>query len=275
MRHFRTNHLKPAHLALVPEKGYDSCGDNQSDLALNFMQWYADKYGVHIQNAFSAEGEKRRCWPADKPMKTKFSEYTGDGGPIDIRSCFMGGRTGALKLYHKAAKHEQISYYDFTSLYPYINYVTDYPIGHPTLHVPCEDVDCRRPEDNPYPLAILKVFVIPPRRIDVPVLPVKVDDRLCFPLCMKCCKKFPNGGVKEAYSCTHNDRERGWISTCTSLEGVVFLTAGNYGLLARTLMATDDPVGVVRTNRVPGATKKSDVTGLDMLSAPTERNLIS
>ncbi|KAL3086169.1 hypothetical protein niasHS_009105 [Heterodera schachtii] len=59
MRHFRTNHLKPAHLALVPEKGYDSCGDNQSDLALNFMQWYADKYGVHIQNAFSAEGEKR------------------------------------------------------------------------------------------------------------------------------------------------------------------------------------------------------------------------
>ncbi|KAL3126182.1 hypothetical protein niasHT_002173 [Heterodera trifolii] len=59
MRHFRTNHLKPGHWALVPEKGYDSCGDNQSELALNFMQWYAEKHGVRIQNAFSADGEKR------------------------------------------------------------------------------------------------------------------------------------------------------------------------------------------------------------------------
>ncbi|KAL3088513.1 hypothetical protein niasHS_009964 [Heterodera schachtii] len=97
-------------------------------------------------------------------------------------------------------------------------FTTDYPIGHPTLHVPCEEVDWRTPEDNPYPLAILKVFVIPPRQIDVPVLPVKVDDRLGVPLCMKCCKKFPNGAVKLSYSCKHSDRERGWISTCTSLE---------------------------------------------------------
>uniref|UniRef100_A0A183BUT0 DNA-directed DNA polymerase n=1 Tax=Globodera pallida TaxID=36090 RepID=A0A183BUT0_GLOPA len=292
MRHFRTNHLKPGHLALVPEKGYDSCGDNQSDLALAFMDWYAEEHGVRIQNAFSADGEKRvgnfrldgwieeqqkgleihgcvwhacpRCYPdeelempngktagrirernkmrmdyiksqfpdieifwecdirsmlvRDKQMKEKFDEFTGEGGPINIRGCFMGGRTGALKLYHQAASNEEISYYDFTSLYPFINFVTTYPVGHPKLDVPCEEVDWRRPEDNPYPLAILKVFVIPPRQIDVPVLPVKVNDRLCFPLCMACCKKYPSGAVMDSYSCTHNDKQRGWISTCTSLE---------------------------------------------------------
>ena len=59
MRHFRTNHLKPGHLALVLEKGYDSCGDTQSELAYHFMDWYAEEYGVQIQNADSPEGEKR------------------------------------------------------------------------------------------------------------------------------------------------------------------------------------------------------------------------
>lgn len=59
MSHFRTNHLKPGHLALVPEKGYDVMMDNQSVLALSFMEWYAKKHGVSIQNAFSEEGEKR------------------------------------------------------------------------------------------------------------------------------------------------------------------------------------------------------------------------
>ena len=53
-------------------------------------------------------------------MRQKFDEYNGNGGSINIRSSFMGGRTGALKLYHQTAEDEKISYYDFTSLYPYI-----------------------------------------------------------------------------------------------------------------------------------------------------------
>uniref|UniRef100_A0A183CH32 DNA-directed DNA polymerase n=1 Tax=Globodera pallida TaxID=36090 RepID=A0A183CH32_GLOPA len=243
MKHFRTNHLKPGHLALVPEKGYDSCGDNQSDLALAFMEWCYPDEELIMPNGKTAgrirERNKMRMdiikaqfpnieifWECDiramitkdKAMKKTFDEFTGEGGPINIRGCFMGGRTGATKLYHQAAPNEQISYYDVTSLYPFINFVTTYPVGHPKLDVPCEEVDWRRPEDNPYPLAILKVFVIPPRKIDVPVLPVKVDDRLCFPLCMACCKKYPNGAVMASYSCRHDDKQRGWISTCTSLE---------------------------------------------------------
>uniref|UniRef100_A0A183CBZ4 DNA-directed DNA polymerase n=1 Tax=Globodera pallida TaxID=36090 RepID=A0A183CBZ4_GLOPA len=128
MRHFRTNHLRPGHLALVPEKGYDSCGDNQSELALNFMEWYAEKVGNFRLDGWIESQQKGmeihgcvwhaccRCYPDEEMVMP-----CGDGGPINIRGCFMGGRTGALKLFHAAAPDEKISYYDFTSLYPFIN----------------------------------------------------------------------------------------------------------------------------------------------------------
>lgn len=59
MRHFRTNHLKEDHLALVPERGYDTLNGNQSLLALKFFNWYAEKFNVEIRNVHSEEGEKR------------------------------------------------------------------------------------------------------------------------------------------------------------------------------------------------------------------------
>jgi len=58
MRHFRTNHLKSEHVGIVPERGYDNA-DNQSLLALKFMQWYAEENNVIVQTANSAGGEKR------------------------------------------------------------------------------------------------------------------------------------------------------------------------------------------------------------------------
>ena len=53
----------------------------------------------------------------------------------------------------------------------------------------------------------------------VPVMPVKFDDRLLFPLCRKCSLHFPKGAVMQEYRCPHTDDfDRGWVSTCTSLE---------------------------------------------------------
>uniref|UniRef100_A0A914H8Y8 DNA-directed DNA polymerase n=1 Tax=Globodera rostochiensis TaxID=31243 RepID=A0A914H8Y8_GLORO len=171
------------------------------------------------------ECEIRRMLEGDREMRQIFADYVNDG-PLEIRAAFTGGRTGPLKLFHQAGEGEKISYFDFTSLYPYINFVTRYPIGHPIVHVLNEDVAWTTPSDNPYPLALLKVLVVPPRHCDVPVLPVKVDDRLCFPLCMKCAKYYPNGGADDNYRCDHNDQERGWVSTCTSLELNAALEAG-------------------------------------------------
>uniref|UniRef100_A0A914M466 DNA-directed DNA polymerase n=1 Tax=Meloidogyne incognita TaxID=6306 RepID=A0A914M466_MELIC len=289
MRHFRTNHLKLEHVGIVPERGYDNT-DNQSLIALKFMQWYAEKNNVVVQTANSAGGEKRignyrldgwiedqqlgleingccwhacgKCYPDDNivlpngkaagkqremdkkrlefiksqinvevfweceiktmleknmEMRQKFEEYV-DNGPIDIRSAFYGGRTGPLKLFHTAQQGEKISYFDVTSLYPFINVTTNYPIGHPNVHILNEDVNWSKATDNKYELAILKVFVIPPRKIDVPILPVKSNDRLLFPLCLACAKNNPEGSVQEDYSCHHTDQQRDWVSTCTSIE---------------------------------------------------------
>jgi hypothetical protein len=170
----------------------------------------------------------------DPEMKEQFDTYLDDG-PIDIRSCFYGGRTGPMKLHYKAKPGQKISYYDVTSLYPYVNFMLEpwmvgYPIGkysissnlikiknfigHPKVHVLNQDVQWSKAADNPYPLAILKVFAVPPRKIDIPVLPMKLpnDPRLLFPLCSKCAKEYPEGGVMEHYQCGHTDMERGWVS---------------------------------------------------------------
>nr|CAD2176274.1 unnamed protein product [Meloidogyne enterolobii] len=292
MRHFRTNHLKEHHLGLVPERDYDNT-DNQSKLALKFLNWYATENNVNIQTAYSDGGEKKigsyrvdgwiegqhlaievngcawhgcsRCYPHDntilpngksagkqreldkkrmdfikqqninievywecdiknmlsgnKQMKRSFNNYM-DGGAIDIRSCFFGGRTGPLKLFYAPSQGEKISYYDVTSLYPYINVTTKYPIGHPKVHIFNNDVRWTKPSDNKFELAILKVFVIPPTTIDIPVLPMKLDDddRLLFTLCAACARKYPTGEVLNNYSCSHTEQQRGWVSTCTSLE---------------------------------------------------------
>nr|CAD2134306.1 unnamed protein product [Meloidogyne enterolobii] len=165
MNHFRTNHLKENHLALVPEKGYDNV-DNQSRLALKFMKWYEQEHEVKIQTAHSDGGEK------------KVGNYKLDG------------------------------------------WIEEEKLGI-EVHILNQDVRWSRPEDNNFELAILKVFVIPPRSIDIPVLPMKVgedDERLLFPLCSQCAREHPEGGVNENYSCPHSDQQRGWVSTCTSLE---------------------------------------------------------
>lgn len=63
------------------------------------------------------ECEIQEMLAADKEMRKIFAEYVDDG-PLNIREAFMGGRTGPLKLFHRAKDDEKISYFDFTSLYP-------------------------------------------------------------------------------------------------------------------------------------------------------------
>jgi len=294
MKHFRLNHLKHEHLAIVPEKGYDTC-DTQSELAFKYLDWYAEQHNVNIRTAHSENGEycvagrfkvdgyieaedraievhgcvwhacpkhygdrpnhvmpngktvetiqnedKERLnilrqhikhvevvWECDinkmlrqnKKMKKCFSDYI-DKGPINIRDCFFGGRTGPFCLHFEANEQQKISYLDFNSLYPSTLATTSFPIGHPrVIIVPRQDQHVNWQNSVHIPVkGILKVFLIPPHRVNIPVMPVKFDDRLLFPLCRRCSLDFPRGGTKTEYRCTHNDNERGWVSTCTSIE---------------------------------------------------------
>ena len=135
-----------------------------------------------------------------------------------------------MKLYHEVQPGQKISYKDFTSLYPYTNFKTEYPVGHPTVKlIPLneQDVNWTSAADNPHK-GVLKVLVIPPQNIKVPVLPVrfKNDERLLFTLCKKCALQFPKGGRNKDYKCTHSERERQFVSTCTHIELNEALDAG-------------------------------------------------
>nr|CAD2207472.1 unnamed protein product [Meloidogyne enterolobii] len=295
MKHFRLNHLQPEHLAIVPEKGYENI-DNQSELALKYLQWYEETKRVEIQSAHSEGGEHvvdgrykvdgyikeedraievngcvwhacQKCFGNDlekilpngktvgetreddekrieiikkflknvdiiweceihqmlrrnQKMRNAFANYHNKG-PINIRDCYFGGRTGPLQMYFDAEKEQhKIAYLDFNSLYPSTIATTSFPVGHPKVHVvpPAEQkVYWTRSEQIPFK-GILKVFLLPPPQLDVPVIPVKFDERLLFPLCRKCSLAYPNGANIKDYRCPHNDEERGWVSTVTSIE---------------------------------------------------------
>lgn len=294
MKHFRLNHLKPDHLGIVPEKGYDTC-DNQSTLAMKYLDWYAEKNSVVIQTAHSEEGEYKVAgrfkvdgyiksedraievngcvWHAcpkhygdrpdfilpsgktveviqkenkeriqilkqhirhvdivweceikdllrrDRKMKKSFSNYI-DKGPIKLRDCFFGGRTGPFSLHYEADDQHDITYLDFNSLYPSTIATTAFPVGHPkVIIIPSNEQKVNWYNSSHIPVkGILKVFIIPPQHSDIPVMPVKFDDRLLFPLCRQCSLDFPRGATLHEYNCTHNDEKRGWVSTCTSIE---------------------------------------------------------
>ena len=81
-------------------------------------------------------------------------------------------------------------YDDFTSLYPYVNKNCKYSFGHPVIHT---KFACRTPEEcagvvrrDMY--GLVKCRVLPPHYLFHPVLPVRVADKLLFPLCVQCAR---------------------------------------------------------------------------------------
>ena len=95
-----------------------------------------------------------------------------------------------------------------------MNYISQYPVGVPTTIVSREiDVNWSSPEDIKH-IGLYKVRIIPPKKLFIPVVPVRLcrdDPRLLFPLCLKCANTNKD-------KCHHTDAERGWTCTLTSIE---------------------------------------------------------
>ena len=122
--------------------------------------------------------------------------------PLNPRDAFCGGRTNAIKLYHKTEAGEEIDYYDFTSLYPYVNKNKLYPIGHPEIIF--------EPEGNiSQYFGIAKCTVRPPYGLYHPVLPLRQNDKLTFPLCSTCVEEEMSKPMLERhYECPHTPEQR-------------------------------------------------------------------
>ena len=96
--------------------------------------------------------------------------------PLNPRAAFYGGRTNANCLYYECKEGEKIRYVDFTSLYPSINKYGSYPIGHP------EVITSQLGDISEY-YGLVRCKVLPPQNFIHPVLPIKINGKLMFPLC--------------------------------------------------------------------------------------------
>ena len=123
---------------------------------------------------------------------------------LKIRDAFFGGRVNAIKLHYEAKEGEKIYYYDFTSLYPYVNKYTDLPVGHPTIITKEFDYSMKS-----Y-FGIAKLKILPPKSLYHPVLPYRSNGKLKFPLCRTC------ADLESQNPCQCSDDERSILGTfCT------------------------------------------------------------
>lgn len=115
----------------------------------------------------------------------------------------MGGRTNGCTLYKRANRDTKIYYVDFTSLYPFVNKTSRYPVGHP-------EIITRDFGDLSTYFGLAKVKISPPRGLFHPVLGYRTGGKLTFPLCRACVER------QQQEPCACNENERAWIGTyCT------------------------------------------------------------
>ena len=123
--------------------------------------------------------------------------------PLNPRDAFYGGRTEAVALHSVAGEGEEIRYCDITSLYPYVNKTCTYPIGHPQIITQPMDQSI-----HSY-FGIALVDILPPAGLFHPVLPVRIEGKLTFPLCSKCVQEEQTKPMlQRTHYCMHTDTER-------------------------------------------------------------------
>ena len=131
--------------------------------------------------------------------------------PLQPRDAFFGGRTGAVTLHHEVNPGEKIFYVDVTSLYPWVNKTKEYPLGHPNIlfNPSLEEFDQY--------FGLAKVKILPPAELFHPVLPVRIGEKLTFPLCAACVVAEQAKPLLERKAiCPHSREERMLVGTwCT------------------------------------------------------------
>ena len=91
--------------------------------------------------------------------------------PIKPRDAFYGGRTENFIRHFKKNSHQKIKYYDFGSLFPFIQKTKPLPVGHPIIITK----DFGNIDDY---FGLIKLKVLAPRGLDYPVLPIRSKKRL-------------------------------------------------------------------------------------------------
>ena len=106
-----------------------------------------------------------------------------------------------------------IHYVDFVSLYPSIQFYNDFPVGHPTVDVVEErnkeflEMEMKKNKRDRI-CGFIKCKICPPCSLYFPVLPVRIDGKLCFPLCLECARLKENEST-----CDHTIDQKSFSGT--------------------------------------------------------------
>jgi hypothetical protein len=150
-------------------------------------------------------------WECDLRIFAKFDENFKsflDNNHIEERlqprDALFGGRTNAVKLHHICKDEEKIKYIDFTSLYPSVQKYCEYPIGFPEIITENFNFDSKK-----Y-FGLIKCEILAPRKLFLPVLPVRNNGKLCFTNCLRCAQELS----KEECKCSNEQRmlKGTWVS---------------------------------------------------------------
>ena len=148
-----------------------------------------------------------------------FNNQFHDTGPLNPRDAFFGGRVHPTRMYSPPSDTKKKCHKDIVSLYPSV-LKKEYPVAHPKVHH-CEwkegAVHWTKPEDVTIN-GLIKCIVSPPKRLFLPVLPFRDDNRLLFPLCRTCARESRNQCAFGLKQCNHTPEEREFVTSVTHFE---------------------------------------------------------
>ena len=171
------------------------------------------KRGFNLIEEWDCSLNKKRR--SDKDLDEYFNERWDHHkllelhGGVVVKDSFFGGRTNNIKFFCDVSKevNSRILYYDFRSLYPTVLKYSNFPVGHPEIINENLDVS----NFKKY-FGFAKCIIEAPKTLRIPVLPMKIKNKLIFPLCKLCAEN------KNQNDCEHNDEERYLIGTWTTVE---------------------------------------------------------
>ena len=128
--------------------------------------------------------------------------------PLNLRDSFYGGRTEMFQKYACREDNIEINYYDVCSLYPYICKYGIFPIDHPEIILNQDEM----PTDFTNIVGFAKVSILAPTNLRLPLLPMKINNKLIFGLCYECMR------ISNPDICSHTNEQRTIKGTFTCCE---------------------------------------------------------
>lgn len=134
---------------------------------------------------------------------------------MNPREGFFGGRTEVIKPMCDIKNNEKIMYTDICSLYPFVCKTGLFPLGHPEIFLgsECNRLTNGNNNDLSNVHGLIKANVLAPRSLFLPLLPIKMHNRLLFALCRSCAEELRED------ECDHEDiAQRSFVGVWCSLE---------------------------------------------------------